>query len=482
MGPRKFTHICLLLSALWLIIIYPAMNWLCPDKLPRGMRWAQGPVTLDFYQYYAGAVVVRYGIWDSLYPIPKADVYDRPNHFVPRYKTFLFNPLSASRDPAFYPALNLPEASDYPPQFMAFFPQTYFWRYICPPPAALFLGPLSLVSFDCAAHLVWPTISIWSLFIVSFFASRIHRLLRETDSYTEGLIILACIMFSYRGQIGGGNITPMLSALLAFSIYALIRKRLFAFSCAWIPLFLFKTIGLTWLPLLLINRAYWRTLIYLSIIALLLNGIVVDLAGFGVYKTFFSLAPKIAVPAGVGIVPSLLHLFGFYPRTLYLIVNLTCLGFLYYGYWEQTIRSLFDPVNDSPLFLVALLAGTMALFCLINFSVWIHYYPNFVFFPFLGWILYEGYMASGYWRYFILGGTGLAFFILAGEWIIQGALFYLFGPGSVGLYRGIVAEPFSIVLIPLFFLIVALRRLLYYSLAMNGRIAVLGPTSSLSEQ
>ena len=244
-GPGQFSRLCLLLSTLWLIVVYPGMNWLCPGKMPREMRSGQGPVAFDFYQYYAGAVVVRYGMWDSLYPTPKSDVYDQPNHFVPTYQTFLFNPSTAGRAPAFYPPLNLPWASDYPPKLMAFFPQTFYWRYIYPPPAALFLWPLSFFSFDCAAHLVWPTISIWSLFLASFFASRIHRLLRQTDSYTEGLILLAYIIFSYRGQTGGGNVTPILSALIAFSTYALMQRRLFAFSCAWVPLLLFKTIGLT---------------------------------------------------------------------------------------------------------------------------------------------------------------------------------------------------------------------------------------------
>jgi hypothetical protein len=370
------------------------------------------------------------------------------------------------RDPAFYPALNLPEASDCAPELVTYLPEIKdnYWRYIYPPPTALFFWPLSLVSFDCAANLLWPTFCIWSLFALSYFASRIHRYFHQTDSYTEGLIILACVMFSYRGRthIPDGNLTPIISALIAFSSYALMRGRLFAFSCGYIPLLLFKTIGLTWLPLLLIDRAYWRALIYLAIITLLLNGIVVELAGVGIYEQFLSLAPKISVPAGVGIVPSLLHLFGFYPHTLYLIINAAFLVFFYYGYWSNSIRSLSkNPVNDSPLALVALLAGTMALYCLTNFSVWLPYCPLYLFFPFLGWILQEGYLSSGYWRHFILGGTVFAFLVLASEWIIKGSLFYLLGARSVDWYHNVVFQPCCILFIPTFFLLIALRRLLF---------------------
>jgi len=459
-GPGPFSQICLLLSALWLIIIYPSINWFCPFY-PLGTGKQNSHI--DFFQYYAGAVVVRHGIWDALYPIPKPDVYDRPNHFIPKYKTFLFNPTVAGRDPAFYPEVNTSNASDCAPELKTYFPEINHYFYFYPPPAALLLWPLSFVSFNFAANCLWPTISMWSLFVASFFASRIHRLFRQTDSYTEGLIILACALFSYRGQthINAGNITPILSALIAFSSYALIRRRLFAFSCAYVPLVLFKTIGLMWLPLLLINRAYWRTLIYLTIITLLLNGIVVELAGVGVYQKFFSLAHKMVVPHGIGIVPGIYYKFGFYPHALYLIIDLVCLGLLYYGYCGKSVKNLVkDPVNDSSLCLVALLAGTMALFCLTNFTCLLPYCPNYLFFPFLGWILQEGYLASGYWRYFILGGTVVAFLVLAAEWIISWCLSYFLGEESAGWFFYVVFQGFCILIIPAFFLLVALRRLL----------------------
>jgi hypothetical protein len=461
-GPRQFSHGCLLLSALWLIIIYPGMIWLCPNKLPREMITNKSHY--DFVQYYIGAEVVKHDIWDALYPQPKIDIYANPPHLTPLFKTVLFDSRAINGNPAFYPAVNLPEASDVSPKLIACLPQAAStWRFIYPPPSALLLWPLSFTSLDFAGGRLWPMICLWSYFVLSLCASRIHRMLRQSPSYTEGLIVLACLLFTYRGRtdLNSGNITPILSALIAFSVYALMQRRLFAFSCSLVPLILFKMLGLTWLPLLILNRTYWRVLLYLALITLFLNGIVIGLAGIGVYEAFFSLSSKIIVPAGFGIVPSLLHLLGFCPQTLYLIIDLVCLGFLYYGYGKRAMGGLFKhPVDGSPLFLVALLAGAMALYCLTNFSVWFTYCPNYLFFPFMGWILYEGCLASGYWRHLILGGTGLAFLVLAGEWVVKGGLFYLFGKASVDWYQNLIFQPSCILFIPAFFLLVALRRLL----------------------
>jgi hypothetical protein len=457
-APRQFSRGCLLISALTLIFVYPGMLWFFPNKLPNVMKPS---LHIDFYQYYAGGLVVRHGIWDSLYPIPKPDIYDKPNHFVPKYQTFLFDPSTARTNPAYYPELNTPDDSDCAPKLTAYFPEiNYHFRYIYPPPTALFLWPLSYVGFDTAVDRVWPTICIWSLFALSVFASRIHRLFRQGDSYTEGLVVLACVIFACRGQtqINVGNVSPILAGLIAFCCHALMRGRRFAFSCAYVPLLLFKTIGLAWLPLFLINRAYWRVLIYLGMITALLNGIVIYLAGLGVYQTFFSLVPKIGIPLGQGIVPGLLNLYGFYPRTLYFVIYLGCVALLYYGYWKNAVSSPRESTDrNGPLFGVALFAGTMALFCILNLTIWLPYCSNYLFFPFLGWILQEGYLASGYWRYFILGGTICSFLVLIGK----GIWFFFFGLSSVAWYSNAVLLPSCVFFIPVFFLIISLRRLLF---------------------
>ena len=192
--PRLFTRLSLLLAAVVLIIVYPAMICFCPNKLPHLMKLSSHA---DFYQYYAGAVVVREGIWDSLYPIPKPEIYDQPNRFVPVHQTFLFKPEITSREMDFYPEFNLPISSDCAPKLAAAFPEGVDeMHYMYPPPTALLDAPLALFRFDTAANCVFPTISIWFLFVLTFYAARIHRLLRQGDSYTEGLVILAGLIFS----------------------------------------------------------------------------------------------------------------------------------------------------------------------------------------------------------------------------------------------------------------------------------------------
>lgn len=463
-GPRPFSLICLACSATWLVIVYPCLVWLAPNRLPKEINPALESKYVDFNHYYVGGFVVREGMWDSLYPIPKADIYDKPNGFIPVYQTFLFDPATARRNLSLYPSVSDPVASSYSPKLTRLLPEAKNWRYIEPPPAALFFWPLSFFSFETAARYFWPTLSSLSLFLAAWIASRIHRTLRQKASYTEGLIILACTVFSYRGDTGmsTGNNTPLLSALIALSIYALMRNRMGIFSIVFLPLVLFKPVGLMWLPCLLLHRTYWRSIAYLAIGSLLLNAIVIGLAGFSIYEKFFYLAPKIAIPIGMGLVPRLRDLFGYYPSLLYSIIELGFLAVLYYGYWRNSLGVRRDREQKSSLlYLGALLAGTTALFCLFNFVVWLHYSPNYLFFPFLGWILQEGYLAPKSWRYSILGGVGFAFLVMASKWFVNGAIFHLFGPEACSWYFNGFYTFWITILIPAGFLLVALRRLLF---------------------
>jgi hypothetical protein len=460
--PRLFLQLCLLFSALLLLGILPCLVWFNQKRLPPEIR----PDTThrDFVQYYVGALVVRHGIWDALYPEPKFNIYNQPSVFTPIFKTFLFNPKAIHGNLAFYPVVNLPEASDCSPKLTAYLPQAASqYRYIYPPPAALLVWPLSFVSFDCAAYRLWPTISFFSYFFLALFSSRTYRLLHGAVSYTEGAIVLACTIFTYRGysDIYCGNITPILSALMAFSSYSFMRGWQLSFCCALIPLILFKTIGLTWLPALLCNRRYWRSLAYLTVLTLLLNGVVLGIAGFGVYKDFFSLLPKILIPAGHGIVAVVIYIFGFYPRTLYSILNTSLLAVMYYGYYKNSRHHMIkSPDGENLPLMGALFAGITGLYCLFNFSIWMAYCPNYLFFPFLGWILYEGFSTSGKWRFFILGGCAVSFAMFITKWMVNGSFFYLLGPGHFIAYFRFVYQPFSILLTPLFVIIVAMRRLL----------------------
>jgi hypothetical protein len=455
-SPQLFTRTMLGISALWLFVVFPGLNWICPDRLHKPSN------ACDFQQYYAGATVVKNGLWDSLYPVPKPEVYHNPPTFRPKYRTFLFDEQTMGRKPLYYPALNVPEASDYAPKLLAICPELTYWRFINPPPLVLLLWPLSLFDYETAAHRVFPTVSMAALFGLSIFSSRIYRLLRGCGSYSEGLVLFAVAWFSFRGRtsiLSDGNVTPILGFLIAFATYAWMRGRQIGVGVAMIPLLLFKTIGLTWCPLLLLRRVQWKTLGTLAGLSVLLNGLTLYLGGVEIYrKFFFEVVPRLYVPIGVGFTAEVFRAYGFYPGTFYSLVTLAFCGLLYWGYW----RGLgIEEVIYRRAAIAATLAGTMAMFCLLNFSIWLHYFPSYLYFPFLGWLLWEGHQATGRWRVAIFWGLGLGFLFAGCEWIVR--IPFIYGAGSEGydLYIAWFMQPFFTVFGPIFFLIVAFRRLFF---------------------
>jgi len=461
----SFARGWLILAAAWLLVLYPALIWFSPGALPTLMAPTRH---VDFYQYYGGAAAVHNGLWDFLYPVPPVEIYGQPSHFSPKYRTFLFNPAAAEREKAFYPELNLIPCA-WSPKLKEAFPEVQSFgiepppSFIYPPPTALLCAPLALFSFDTASNRVWPVISVWFLFVLTYFSAQVHRLIRGAASYAEGVVILACLLFTTQGETGvhDGNVSPILGGCIACCAYALLRYHMPAFSCCYIVLILFKSIGLAWLPLLLLNRRYWSALVYLLIITLVLNGIVLSFGGIEVYKTFFSLAPLISIPVGVGVVETLLHNFGFFSAKLYLFTEAALIGILYYGLWKNRGAD----ATQRPLFIAAFLAGTMAVFCLLNFIVWAAYCAVYLFIPFLGWMVCEIVAARGRWRMGILIGVALSFALLNGEGICS----QLLGAKAESYYVfGVVR--FYMMAIPVFVLVVSLRRLLFVGSEMSEEL------------
>jgi hypothetical protein len=465
MEPSRLCRACLGVAAAWMLLGWPAMLLWCPQVLPYEMK--PSAQQYDFPQYYAGAVVARDGIWDALYPVPKASVYQVPSSFEPQFRTFLFRPPPpASRDPVYYPDIKMgPLNSDVSPRLVSVFPQSAeALRYIYPPPLALLLRPLASLRFEEAGRYVWPILSAWSLFLGLYFAARTMRYLCGGATYGEALVVVAWIVFTIRGRMHlyDGNVSPILTGLICLSIYGLVRGKPIWFCLAFVPLVLFKSLGIPWLGLLLLERRYWRHLLLLAAIVLLVNGVTVAIEGLRVYAVFLALLPKIAVPGGVGIAGTLLHWFGFHAQHLFTLANVACVVLLYYGFWKRLKRT--RPQGESADYrfsVLALLAGTMAAYCLFNFNIWIPYCPSYLFYPFLGWMLLEARLAGGGWRKFILASTIVALTALSTEWMVRGCLSHFAGAHAARFYEHNIFPAFCILLIPLFFLIVAFRRLFH---------------------
>jgi hypothetical protein len=459
LSSELFSRLSLGLAAIIFLGVYPLLILFDQGALPDTMKPNRPPI--DFTAYYCGGVVVKTGSWDSLYPIPKASVFSKPPAFTPVLKTSLFTPETGN--PIYYPMVTCMTVSDCSPKLLKSFPQAdEGFRYIYPPPLAILTGPLSLLSFDTAAYRVWPALCLSAYFFTALFSARIYRLMAGRPSYMEGFIFLACLVATFRGAIdvATGNVSPILSALIALSALLLIQRRLLGFSVSLILLVLFKSIGLNWLPLILLKREYWRTIIYLALLTVLLNAIVIYLGGYVAYSQFALLSPRILVPIGEGVVPSLLHLLGIYPRYLFYLINLLVLGALYYGYCQKSRNaSLASPQREDVLLILAVLAGSMSLFCLTNFSIWRAYSFNYVLLPFLGWLLMEASLSTGKWKTFIWGGISFSFSVVSTFWIIQDLISTPFHVTPPMEAYTIFYKAVLLVLIPLFVMTVATRRL-----------------------
>ena len=303
---------------------------------------------------------------------------------------------------------------------------------------------------------------MFAFFGLSFYSSRIYRLLRGGVSYSEGNGCYCFGCFSFRvctRIISDGNITPVLGYLIAFACYSWMRGRQVGVGMAMIPLILFNRFGPTWCPMLLLRRVQWRTLFTLACLAVILNGLTLYLGGAGVYRQFFiEVAPRLNVPTGIGVTAKIFANFGFYPGIAYSAVSFALCALLYWGYWRALGVRIYSVWRTA---VAATLAGSMAVFCLLNFSIWLHYFPSYLYFPFLGWILWEGYQATGGWRIAILSWIIGCFICVSSEWIVMGVMFHLFGAEAVDIYRRF-AEPAVFTFFgPIFFLIVAFRRLFF---------------------
>jgi hypothetical protein len=101
----------------------------------------------------------------------------------------------------------------------------------------------------------------------------------------------------------------------------------------------------------------------------------------------------------------------------------------------------------------------MAIFCLMNFSVWTHYFPAYLCLPFLGWVLWEALQLPGRWRRVLLAGAGVSFLFCSCDVPMRAAFCMLAGMEGANFYSEGISQPVYALLGPLFYLGVAFWRL-----------------------
>ena len=245
-------------------------------------------------------------------------------------------------------------------------------------------------------------ILVASFFGISYFSSKIFQLLNEKETYTGGVIALLPVYFSVSSSLSMiqfENCSPLLGFLIAIFTYGWMRNWQITQGSALILLLLFKGIGVTFCPIILMHRK-WKLIATLGFMTVLLNAIVLYCGGINPYIEYFKeIVPKAYIPISAGIPGLLFNWFGVFPKYLYLGLNLVSLGFLYFGFW----RARQNKSVDSNQLVATVTVGLMSLFCSFNVLVWSNYITNYVWLPLAGWILWEARQNVGLYRNLIWG-------------------------------------------------------------------------------
>ncbi len=458
---QSWVRISWMVAGLWFLGIYPALLLLCPLHLRDRMAPSRAPLPSDIGQYYAGGLAARHGVWHALYPLPKAHPLQdhlRFQRFIP-----LFKPEGMDEKGWIAAPLRLARAtvSDVHPDLLALEPRLRksLHRYIYPPPLAWLMIPLTFFDLLTLAYIVYPLCASVALLAAAGASSKIHRHLAGHPTYTEGVLMLLVVVISLAGKnhIYWCNATPFIATGLSIAALAWLRGRQVVVGCCMIPMLLLKGITLTWVPLLFLPKIRWKSLATLAVLTLALNGATLAAAGPGIYRQFFAdIYPSMNTPAGSGLANHTFLLYGIFPKLAFSALSTVLTLVLYFAYYRSRVPS---PQKSQGPEVLAVLAGTMALFCLFNSTVWYEYFANYCVIPFAGWVVWELQQLRGTRRKVYLAcATGLAAFVY-GDWILRLQLEEI-SPEAAQVFQAAFAEFADATLGPLFLYALALHRLL----------------------
>jgi hypothetical protein len=193
--PRRFTRMCSAAAMLWLVAVV-------------GGSLVYSPKVEDFGQYYMGGVMANAGLYDSLYPIPIADVHLNAGWG------------NASILPGPYAALLEERGVGDPAR-----PIDSSTRFIQTPALALLLAWMGPLSHD-AAFWCWVALMMLCTWWTAVLTGRFHDVLAGRATRTAGVLVLLVATSPLAARtIRSTNITPLVALSGAIVMWELLRAE-----------------------------------------------------------------------------------------------------------------------------------------------------------------------------------------------------------------------------------------------------------------
>ncbi len=323
----------------------------------------------DFAQYYMGAMVLRHGPMEALYPRPKPGDAQNPGW-----------PGSSTMHPAYEELARRAGVGD-------------AHRFVHPPPMALVVGPLAFLPYPIALW-VWSMLMGLCAWGTCVMAARLHAHLRPSHppSARAVLILLAGCSPLMVKALRVANVTPAVSLAFGAGLCALVtQSRDFRGAAGIVGAGLGKGIGALLLPLALLQHR-WRLLWWTVVLSAALLLMAWGFMGARPFLDFFSvILPALQRPdpfdgnqsiygaffrahAGAPLAPALLTTV----KGTGLLLHLAAVGLLI---------SKRKAVRTSTPHLLAGAALLTSLSLLFSPFTWDHYTLYLV--PLWAWLFYE---------------------------------------------------------------------------------------------
>jgi len=368
---RKFARWCKILVVVWLVGFFIPINLIWNNHGRYGMQktWSIFLPTTDFSQYYMAGVAARFGLWDHLFP--------------------KFKPVAHATRWRIYES----DSAEADPELLEKIPDLPWWHIlnIAPPPEALICLPLAFFSFQ-VAYKIWITGLVFATLGSFFCMVEITRRMGGVSGYVEGLLFLPGAILPLLTRLGGtDNVLMFLVLCVGIAALSWTDEHPFFLGLSLILPGLFKGLTASWCPLLFIKPIKWRTIAFLAVAAIGLNGLTLYLGGPRPYQKWL----HDILPAAQDMtlqqnwdhcvnLKGTAYTWGWseFPAVVMNGLNLLGLLALYGGFWK---KSWMQPAAIADV--CAAMVGALSLFYLFNSVSWMTYITLLL--PFVGWALIE---------------------------------------------------------------------------------------------